>query len=106
MIALSRVLVPLLGLIVWGIIYLHARYAYKLQRGGKKFAIQFSLLLGTAALVVLQVNLMERLTPEDAYGNYFFWFILIECGGGLMVLFTTLIRGRAKKRKADGTAQI
>ena len=106
MIALSRVLIPLLGLVVWGNIYLHARYAYRLQRSRNKFAIQLSLLLGAVALVVLQINLMERLTPEDAYGNYFFWFILIECGGGLVVLFTTLIRGRARSRKADGTAQI
>ena len=38
---------------------------------------------------------MEHLTPEDAYGNYFFYFVLIECGGALVVLFSTLFRERA-----------
>jgi hypothetical protein len=34
--------------------------------------------------------------PEDAYGSYFFYFVLIECGGALVVLFTTHFRERAR----------
>jgi len=49
-----------------------------------------------AGIFILQVNLMERLTPDDAYGNYFFGFVLIECGGALVISFYTLIRERAK----------
>jgi hypothetical protein len=54
--------------------------------------------LGSVGIFVLQVNLMERLTPGDAYGNYFFSFILIECGGALIVLFYTLLRERSKSK--------
>jgi hypothetical protein len=48
---------------------------------------------------------MEHLTPGDAYGSYFFGFVLIECGGALVVLFTTLIRERARSvEQASGAA--
>jgi hypothetical protein len=43
---------------------------------------------------------MERLTPVDAYGNYFFGFILFEGGGAFVVLFSTLFRERAKSMMA------
>ena len=97
-IALSRVLVPLLGLVVWAFYYLNARYAYRLPRGGKRAASQLSLVFGAVVIFVLQVNLMERSSPRDAHGSYFFCFILFECGGGLVILFYTLIRERARSK--------
>lgn len=99
-VALSRVLVPLLGLLVWFFYYQEARLAYRCPRGRKKAAFQLSLVFGSVGVVFLQINLMERLTPGDAYGSYFFGFILIECGGALVVLFSTLIRERARSMKA------
>ena len=102
---LSRVLVPLLGLVVWSFCYLDARWAYRLPRGGRRLAYQFALLVGGIGIVMLQVKLMQILTPGDAYGNYFFGFIMIECWGGLVVLFTSLFRERARsKRLASATA--
>jgi len=95
-IVLSRVLVPLLGLIVWGACYLNARCAYRLPRGAKRAIMQIALVFGSIVIFVLQLWLMEHLTSEDAYGSYFFYFILIECGGGLVVLFSTLFRERAR----------
>jgi hypothetical protein len=47
---------------------------------------------------------MERLTPGDAYGGYFFLFVLFECGGALVVLFSTIFRERAKSMKAASGA--
>jgi hypothetical protein len=98
-VVLSRVLVPLLGLAVWVFFYLNARCAFRLQRGGRKTVFQLLLVLGSGAIFVLQVNMMERLTSGDAYGNYFFGFVLIECGGALVVLFTTLLRERTRSMK-------
>jgi hypothetical protein len=61
---------------------------------------------GSAGIVVLQVKLMGRLTPGDAYGSYFFNFVLIECGGALLVLFYTLFRERAKTKKTAPGADV
>jgi hypothetical protein len=104
-VGLSRVLVPLLGLVVWALFYLNAWCVYRLPRGGKRAASQLSLVFGSVGIFVLQVNLMERLTPGDAYGDYFFWFVLFECGGALVVLFSTLFRERAKSMKAASGAK-
>jgi drug/metabolite transporter (DMT)-like permease len=93
------VLVPLLALVVWALYYLNARYAYRLPKGRKKTASQVLLVFGSVAIFVLQVNLMERLTPGDAYGSYFFGFVMIECGGALVVSFYTLFRERARARE-------
>ena len=102
-VVLSRVLVPLLGLVVWASYYLNARCAYRLPTGGRKVATQLALVLGSIVIGFLQVSLMEHLTPEDAYGSYFFYFVLIECGGALVVLFSTLFRERACSiRRASG----
>ena len=104
-VVLSRVLVPLLGLVVWAFFYLNARCAYRLPRGGKRAALQLSLVFGSVGIFVLQVNLMERLTAGDAYGGYFFGFVLIECSGALVVLFSTLFRERTKSMKAASGAK-
>ena len=108
MVALSRVLVPILGLIVWTLLYFDARWAYEKPRGAKKTAMQLLAVLGAFGIGLLQVQLMERLAPNDAPGPYFDGFIFIECGGGLVVLFSTLFRGRAKQKKlhASGTAEL
>jgi hypothetical protein len=58
-------------------------------------------------IFVLQVNLMDRLAPRDAHGDYFFSFIMIESGGGLLVGFCTLFRERAKSKKiSSGTLSV
>jgi len=106
----SRFLVPLLGLVVWFLIHLEARLAYRLPRGPKRFALQISTVLAAAGTFALQVELMERFSPTDAYGGYFFDFILIECGGALVVLFSTLLRERSRSMNRtsgalDGTDQ-
>jgi hypothetical protein len=95
----SRVLVPLLGLVIWFLIHLDARLAYRLPRGAKRFALQISTVLGAAGTFALQLELMERFSPTDAQGGYFFGFILIECGGALVVLFSTLLRERSRSMK-------
>ncbi len=99
----SRVLIPLLALVVWFLSYLDGRFAYRLPRGAKKFAFQISTVLGAVGIFALQVNLMERLSPGDAYGGYFFGFILIECGGAMVVLFSTLLRERARRKDANSS---
>ena len=71
---LSRVLVPLLGLVVWGFFYLNARCAYRLPRGGERTASQLSLVFGSAGIVVLQVKLMGRVTPGGRLRQLFFQF--------------------------------
>ncbi len=98
-VVLSRILVTLLGLAVWFFYYQEARLAYRHPRGTKKSALQLSFVFGSVGVVILQIKLMERLTPMDARGSYFLGFILIECGGALVVLFSTLLRERAKSIK-------
>jgi len=94
----SRLTVPALGLLVWFLCYLNARFAYQ-PRSARKLAAQLSCLAGSVCIFVAQVQLMERLTPNDAYGVYFFGFIMVECVGGLIVLFSTLIRERTRSRQ-------
>jgi hypothetical protein len=53
----------------------------------------------------LQFDLIERFTPGAAYGDYFLWFVLFECGGALEVLFSTLFRERTKSMKAASGAK-
>ena len=89
----------MLGLVVWGCFYKNARCAYRLPRSGRKTASQLFFVFGAVAIFVLQVNLMEFLSPNDAYGSHFFSFIMIECAGALVVLFYTLFREKAKKQR-------
>ena len=96
---ISRVIVPLMAVVVWTFFYLDARLAYRMPRGLKKYGYQLATVAGAAVVVFLQIQVMMRLTPSDAYGNYFAGFVFIECGGALVVLFTTLFRERARSRK-------
>ena len=80
-VVLCWVLIPLLGLVVWGFFYLRARWAYRLPRGWRKDVSQISLVFGAVGIFVLQVNLMNRLAPGDAHGSYFHYFIVVESGG-------------------------
>jgi hypothetical protein len=77
---LSRVLVPLLGLLVWLYYLWGSRLAYK-PKSWKKSASQLFFIFAAAGIFALQVNLMDHWSPKDAYGNYFFGFVMIECGG-------------------------
>ena len=106
-IVLSRVLVPLLGLVVWTFCYLDARLAYRMPRGMKRYGYQLATVLGAVAVFLLQIHVMARLAPGDAHGDYFKGFVLLEGGGALAVLFTTLFRERAKSIKAaSGTSTL
>jgi hypothetical protein len=93
---LSRSSVVLLMALVWGLCFLDARLAYRSFSGRK--LLQLLTVLGGAAIFCLQVFTMESLSPEDAYGNHFFLFIVAECGGAMVILFWTLLRERAKAR--------
>lgn len=101
-ILLCRVLVAVLGLVVWAFYYLNARCAYRLPRSWKKATAQFSLVIGSVAVFALQVHVLERWTPEDAYGSFFTAFVVVESGGALAVLFYTLFRERTRASKRVG----
>jgi hypothetical protein len=99
MVTISRLLVFLLGLLVWCCFYLDARLAYRLPRGSRRTFSQLLAVAGGASLVVIQIQIMEHLAPHDAQGNFFFGFVMIEFGGGLVVLFRTLLRERRRAMK-------
>lgn len=105
-VALSRILVPVLGTLVWGAFYLRAKLAYARLSGWKKYASQIGLVLGAVGVFVLQVELMDRLAPTDARGIYFHAFIFIEVGGGLILGFYALYREsvRSAKRSSGGSS--
>jgi hypothetical protein len=44
---------------------------------------------------------MGRLSPNDAYGDFFDGLMVIDWGGALAVLFWTLVRERARRKKAS-----
>jgi hypothetical protein len=92
-------LVLFLGLMVWSLSYLNVRSAYRLPKGWRKTVIQLSLVFAAAAGFVGQVNLLERSTSDGFRGPKFFLFVLIECGGGLALMFFTGLRERAKIRR-------
>ncbi len=96
---MSRVLVPLLVSVVWTFYYLNARCAYALPKSPKKTLLQLFFVFGSFGIFGLQIKLMERLSPGDAYGTYFFLLILFEFGGATAILIATLIRERAKSIK-------
>lgn len=97
---LSRVLVPVLGSVIWTFYYLDARLAYRMPRGMKRSAYQLALVIASVVIFILQVQLMEHLAPGDVHGDYFKGFVLIEGGGVLVVGFLTAFweRGRSKKQ--------
>ena len=102
-VVLSRVLIPSLGLVILALYYLLAKCAYSIQRRPLGFLVRISITLGIFGIFALQVNLMDWLSPGDRHGLYFHYFILIECGGSLVVLFWRLFRERAKSlRKSSG----
>jgi hypothetical protein len=95
---ISRIVVPMLGILVWACYYLNARCAYRLRRSTKKLIYQFVLAVAPIFIGVLQVRIMTRFSPDDAYGSYFAGFIFLESGGTVIVLFSTLFRERARSR--------
>jgi hypothetical protein len=106
-VAVCRAFVTVLTLLLWGCLYLNARCAYRLESGPKRTVSQLSLILGAVLIFVLQINLMERLAPDDAFGRPFFWFVLIECGGALAITFFTLLKERTRSRNvAKSTASL
>jgi hypothetical protein len=70
-----------------------------MPRGAKRLGCQISTLVGAILIFVLQVHVMDSLAPTDAYGDYFFSFVVIEAGGGLVVLFATLLRERSRSKR-------
>jgi hypothetical protein len=93
---LSRVAIPLLGLPLWSFCVLVPRSAYRFP---EKRLHRVLMALGVFGVFVLQVNLMNRLAPEDAHGIYFHRFIMIEGGGALFLSYFTRFRERARSRR-------
>jgi hypothetical protein len=83
---------------VWSLSYLNVRSAYRLRRSWRKTVIQLSLVFAAVAAFVLQVNLLDRSTPGGFRGPKFFLFVLIECGGGLALMFFMAFRERANTK--------
>jgi hypothetical protein len=96
MLAASRVSVLLLALPVWWMYYLIGRLAYRFPKSARKICAQISLVAAAVLIFVLQLRVIA---PQDAHGMLFNLVILIDWGGGLAVLFATLIRERAKHAK-------
>ena len=94
---LSVLIAPLV-IGVWCLLYLEAFYAYRIRPGLRKLIIQLSLLLAAFGVFIFQVNLIDRLQPIHNHGKYFFFFVLVQCGGGIIVTFYTLLRERARVR--------
>ena len=97
---LSRILVLFLGLLIWALYYLNARYTYRLHAGSTETATQLVLLLGSVCIFVLQVSLMCRLVPGGAHRASFKALVLVEVGGAFVVGLGTLLWERAKHVKA------
>ncbi|HEY4356150.1 MAG TPA: hypothetical protein VGN16_10415 [Acidobacteriaceae bacterium] len=108
-VVLSRVLIPFLCLAVWGCIYFEARLTYRYPRSMRKTVTQLAYVAAATCTFILQINLIEVLTPRDAHSGYFFVFVLLECGVGLTLLFMTLQRERARSTRtvlgAPGTGR-
>jgi hypothetical protein len=96
---LSRILVPLLGILVWTFFYLNAVCAYRLARGTRRTASMLALVFGSMGILFLQVTLMEHLSPGDAHSHYFDGLVMVEWGGALVVLFSTLLREKARSKR-------
>jgi hypothetical protein len=90
----------MLVLVVWLLLYLNARCAYRMPKGWRRSITQPLLVFAGAGIFILQVNLLDRFAPADARGLHFFVFVLIECGGALILMFSALFHERAKSRKA------
>jgi hypothetical protein len=99
MVTLSRFLIFILGLLVWCCFYLDGWLAYRLPRGSRRTFSQLMAVAVGVCLVITQIQIMEHLAPNDAQGNFFFGFVMIEFGGGIVVLFWTLFRGRRRALK-------
>lgn len=95
-VVLSRVLIPFLCLAVWGCLYFEARLTYRYPRSARKIVTQLAYVAAAACTFSAQINLTEAFTPNDAHSSYFLVFMLLECGVGLALLFTTLQRERAR----------
>jgi hypothetical protein len=96
----AHVLIPLLGVAVWGIALLLPRLAYRLPANSwRKTLFMLLLNVGIWAVFILQVKVIDRFFPYDeSHLNYFDYFVLIEAGGFLILLFLFLFRERARSR--------
>jgi len=85
-----------LGLIVWSLLYMNARCAYRVPGSLMKTTTELALVCGAAGAFVLQVLLMNKMLPDDSRRGHFFIFVLIECGGGIAITLITLLVERSK----------
>jgi arginine exporter protein ArgO len=92
------ILIATLVVGVWCMLYLGALNAYRLPQGIRTSLVQLSLLLAAVAIFVFEVSLIDRLAPLHSHRKYFFFFVLVQCGGGIILTFYTLLRERAKVR--------
>jgi hypothetical protein len=97
----AHVLVPLLGVAVWGIALLLPRCAYRLPANSwRKTLLMLLLNVVTWAVFFLQVKVIDRFFPHnESHLNYFDYFVLIETSGFLILGFLFLFRERARSRR-------
>jgi hypothetical protein len=95
-----RTAVTLLGLIIWGLIVWEIRHLAKYP---KKIAPRVIMVLAIVAAFTSQVKLMDRFSLEESKLPNFYYFICIEGGVGLVLLYgTVLVEWRKDKSKANG----
>jgi hypothetical protein len=94
-ILLCRFVVFLLMLVIWRLFYENARSIYGMPTGKKKIALRISTTFASVILFALQVWVMQRFSPNDAYGNSFFLLVLVEAGGAIAMFFYVVLKDRA-----------
>jgi hypothetical protein len=92
-------IVVVLGLVVWALYFVNGSIAYVAKRSWRGRTIQAICVLGSIAIFVAQVTLLDHFVPSWGAGNRFGAFILIEVGGALVLLFYALLGARKRAFK-------
>ncbi len=95
---LCRFVIFALMLVIWRLSYVNARSINGMPTGKKKITLRIGTTFAQSAYLVLHVTYMERFAPDDAYGNSFFLFVLVEAGGAIGMMFYVLLRDRARAK--------
>jgi len=89
----------LLGLMIWGLMVWEICHLAKYP---KKIAPRVLMGLVVLGAFSSQVALMEHYSPEDAKRPHFDYFVFIESGSGLVLMFgTMLMEYRKDKSRLD-----
>ena len=66
----------LCGLDSLGVLLPEHAIPFRLPKGAKTVIPQLALVPGSIVIFLLQVKLMDHITAGDAYGGYFFYFVV------------------------------